>query len=298
MRYRGREFSEIEVNQIRALIMEEGSRGRAHLSRRVCEELCWRRVDGRLKDMACRVALLQMERAGHIQLPPALRCGWRDRPGSVLATPRTLFGEPGAEISCRVDELGPIVLEQVGTKAQGQFWKELVQRYHYLGYKTPVGAQLRYLIRTQAGVLLGCLGFSAAAWKSAARDQWIGWSASEREKNLERIVDNSRFLILPWIRVKGLASHTLSRAARVLPAHWERAYGYRPLCLETFVEVERFQGTCYKAANWIFVGKTQGRSKYDRYRQYGKPIKSIWLYPLTKNVKTQLCSSPPIRVST
>ena len=288
MRYRGRDFSEIEINRIRALITEEGSRGRAHLSRRVCEELSWFRVDGRLKDMACRVALLQMERAGHITLPAALRSGWKFQ---SMTKPRTLHGEPGTEVSGRVDELGPIVLEQVLSKPQGQLWKELIDRYHYLGYKTAVGAKLRYFVRTEAGVLLGCLGFSAAAWKSAVRDQWIGWSAAQREKNLEQVVDNSRFLILPWVRVKGLASKTLALAARGLPAHWEQAYGYRPVLLESFVEVARFQGTCYRAANWIHVGQTQGRSKYDRHHQHAKPIKSIWLYPLAKNFKKQLCAS-------
>ena len=293
MRYRGREFSEVEISRIRALITEEGSLGRAHLSRRVCEELSWRRLDGRLKDMACRVALLQMERAGHITLPVALRPGWMGRPGARLAAPRTLLGEPGAEVSCRVDELRTIFLEPVVSKSEGLYWRELIGRYHYLGYKTLVGAQLRYLIRAESGVLLGCLGFSAAAWKSAARDQWIGWNGPEREKNLERIVDNSRFLVLPWIRVKGLASKALALAARVLPAHWEQTYGYRPLLLETFVEVERFQGTCYRAANWICVGQTQGRSKYDRHHQHAKPIKSIWLYPLAKDFRRRLCSRTP-----
>jgi len=258
MRYRGREFSESEIDRIRTLIVEEGQHGRTHISRRVCEELSWLRLDGRLKDMACRVALLQMEKDGHIELP-ALRLRSHMAPRRPI--PRTLFGEAGAEVLCRVDELGPIVLTRVSSKAQGAHWKELIDRYHYLGYKTSAGAQLRYLVQTQEGRLLGCLGFNSAAWKSADRDQWIGWDATQRERKLERIVDNSRFLILPWVRVKGLASKTLALAARTLPSHWERAYGYRPVLLESFVEVDRFQGTCYRAANWICVGKTKGRSK-------------------------------------
>jgi hypothetical protein len=292
MRYRGREFSETEINRILALIREEGSHGRSHLSRRVCEEFSWRRVDGRLKDMACRVAMLKMERDGHIVLPPSQM---KNPFASQKTVARSLFGEPGVEIACRVDELGPIYLERVASKAQGTLWKEFVDRYHYLGHKTSVGAQLRYFVCTQAGVYLGCLGFNSAAWKSADRDQWIGWSAAEREKNLERVVDNSRYLILPWIQVKGLASKALALAARTLPLDWERTYGYRPVLLETFVEIERFRGTCYKAANWICVGKTQGRSKYDRHHQLSKPIKSIWLYPLTKQFRKTL--SPPTEIA-
>jgi hypothetical protein len=238
--------------------------------------------------MACRVALLQMERDGLIELPALLL---KIHLAPKRRIPWTLLGEPGEEISCRVDQLDGITLCAVESRSDGELWKELIDRYHYLGYQRAGGAQLRYLLRTQGGVLLGCLGFSAGAWKSAARDKWIGWGALEREKNLERVVDNSRFLILPWVRVKGLASQTLARVARALPVHWERAYGYRPVLLESFVEVERFQGTCYRAANWICVGQTLGRGKYDRSYQYSKPIKSIWLYPLSKHFRKVLCHS-------
>jgi hypothetical protein len=286
MRYRGREFESVELEWIRTLIEQEGKRGRTHISRRVCEELSWRRVDGRLKDMACRVALLQMERDGLIQLPASTGNSHLNRKRPIQRTP---LGEPGAEISCRVDQLpDKIVLSLVESKSQVQLWTELIDRYHYLGYKTPVGAYLRYLIQTEEGVVLGCLGFSSAAWKCADRDKWIQWSAADREGNLERVVDNNRFLVLPWIQVKGLASKVLSFAARALPAHWERTYGYRPVLLETFVEMDRFKGTCYRAANWICVGKTQGRSKYDRHHKLSKPIKSIWLYPLTKSFRRAL----------
>jgi hypothetical protein len=288
MRYRGRECERAELERIRSLLEEEGKRGRCHVSRRVCEELQWFCQDGRLKEMACRDALLQMERDGLITLP-ALLCKNHLAPKRPI--PRTVFGEPGAEISCRVDQLDEIVLSTVESKSEDELWKELIDRYHYLGYKRLVGAQLRYLFRTEGGVLLGCLGFSAAAWKSAARDKWIGWSAVAREENLEGIVDNSRFLILPWVRVKGLASKTLAMAARALLLDWERAYGYRPVLLESFVEGERFQGTCYRAANWICVGQTLGRGKNDRFHEYSKPIKSIWLYPLSKNFRKVLCQS-------
>lgn len=288
MRYRGRIFTETDLHLIKAIIESEGQRGRCHISRRVCEELRWLRIDGRLKDMACRVALLKMEKDGLIALPAKLSRNSYNREQLV---PRTLFGEPGAEISCRVDQLGEIQLVIAkGKTPASHLWRELIDRYHYLGFRRAVGAQLRYIIQTKGGVTLGCIGFSAAAWKSAARDQWIGWSVAEREKNLERVVDNSRFLILPWVRVKGLASKTLAIAARTLLIDWKKTYGYRPILLESFVEVDRFRGTCYRAANWTCVGNTLGRSKYDRHHLCGKPIKSIWLYPLSKNFKKVLCS--------
>lgn len=233
------------------------------------------------------MALLQMEQDGLLRLPVALT---RNQSTVKRGVPRTSLGEPGLQVNCRVDELNGIQLKSAkGKTPEGRLWSELVDRYHYLGYRPLSGANLRYLIRSRSETLLGCLGFGAAAWKCAARDQHIGWSSAMREKNLERVVDNSRFLILPWIQVKGLASKALSLAARVLPEHWEQAYGYRPLLLETFVEMERFRGTCYQAANWVCVGKTQGRSKYDRHHQLSKPIKSVWLYPLHKNFRQDLC---------
>ncbi len=169
-------------------------------------------------------------------------------------------------------------------------WREYIQRYHYLGYTSLPGAQIRYF--TYAGdVLLALLSFSAAAWKTAPRDQFISWTHEQREKNLHYIINNSRFLILPWVRSTNLASKLLSLVSHQLLIDWPRQYGYQPALLETFVELERFTGACYKAANWIYVGNTTGRGKLDRYKQFTLPKKSIWLYPLHKNFKKILCLS-------
>jgi hypothetical protein len=169
-----------------------------------------------------------------------------------------------------------------------RLWAELVNRYHYLGYKALSGAQLRYLIRSE-GRVLGCIGWSAAAWKTAPRDLFIGWTQAQREHNLEKVINNARYLILPWVKVPSLASKALAMAAKRLPEDWQTRYGYRPVLLETFVEKERFRGTCYKAANWIHVGETKGRGRYDQKNEASQPIKMIWLYPLERNFRTVLC---------
>jgi hypothetical protein len=175
------------------------------------------------------------------------------------------------------------VVERTGSA----LWNEYIDRYHYLGYKPLPGAQLRYF--AYAGErLVGLLGFGAAAWKSGPRDEWIGWSRTQRHRNLGGVVNNARFLILPWVRVFSLASKLLAMAARALPAHWEGRYGYRPVLLETFVEAERFAGTCYRAANWTCVGQTQGRGKLGDHRLGQVPIKTVWVYPLAKDFRVRL----------
>jgi len=163
----------------------------------------------------------------------------------------------------------------------------LIQRYHYLGHRPLPGAQFRYLVQSAKG-LVGALSFSAAAWKIAPRDHWIGWTAAQRQTHLHLIVCNSRFLILPWVTAKNLASKILALAARQLPTDWQRRHGFQPVLLETFVETNRFAGTCYKAANWIYVGQTQGRGKCDHWNQNVLPIKDIYLYPVCRNFRQQL----------
>ena len=162
-----------------------------------------------------------------------------------------------------------------------------VHRYHYLGYQPLPGAQLRYLI-TSAGRMLGAFGFGAAAWKTAPRDQWIGWTAEQRKRNLHLVVNNARFLILPWVKSPNLASKVLSMAARRLPTDWQTAYSYRPVLLETFVQKDRFAGTCYKAANWRYLGDTKGRGKLDVKHENTIPIKAIFVYPLVSDLRSQL----------
>ncbi len=282
-RYSGRVFSAQEIEQVRALIQAHPQASRQQLSYRVCELFDWRKADGGLKDMSCRVALLRMHREGLIELPapshPVNPCRSFAR--------RTVQAEPEPRLEAAVHELEELGLSVVN-RAGSALWNEYVDRYHYLGYKPLPGAQLRYF--AYAGErLVGLLGFGAAAWKTGPRDAWIGWSREQRRRNLGAVVNNARFLILPWIRVKGLASKLLAMAARGLPEDWAGCYGYRPVLLESFVEVERFAGTCYRAANWLCVGQTQGRGKLGDHRLGQVPIKTVWVYPLAKDFRERLC---------
>ncbi len=285
-RYCGREFTGSELERIQALIAENPSLNRAALSRLVCDALGWRRANGGRKDMSCRVAMLRMERDGLLRLPPPERGNGngRNRPRLTAAS------DPGEPITSGAGALGELSLRSVATARQSALWNELIERYHYLGYKPLPGAQLRYMVFA-GSELLALLGFGAAAWKVAPRDHFIGWSVEQRVENLQRVVNNARFLILPWVRSRNLASRVLAVATRRLPQEWLQRYGYQPLLLETFVDRTRFEGTCYRAANWLRVGQTRGRGKLDRQHRYGLPVKDVWLYPLHRRFRSVLCRS-------
>jgi hypothetical protein len=189
-------------------------------------------------------------------------------------------------------EFEPLAFELVDNRKQSQLWTELIDRHHYLRYRVPVGANLRYLVRSgrEGGAVLACLLWSSPAWKMAARDQWIGWNAEQRVRNLQLIVNQSRVQMLPGVQVNGLASKILAKSARQLPGDWEGWYGYQPLLLETLVDPQRFRGTCYRAANWIRVGQTSGRGRMDwEHKAHGQVVKDIYLYPLGRNTRLQLC---------
>ena len=282
-RYSGRSFAAQDIERIRRLIQDHPQANRQRLSYLVCEAFDWRKPDGGLKDMSCRVALLRMHRQGLIVLPPPTR---KVKPCRGF-TRRTVQAEPQEQFEAAVHKLQDLHLERVQHR-NSALWNEYIDRYHYLGYKPLPGAQLRYFAYAGAR-LVGVLGFGAAAWKTGPRDTWIGWSRAQRQRNLWGIVNNARFLILPWIRVPCLASKLLSMAARRLPADWEQRYGYRPVLLETFVESGRFQGTCYRAANWRCVGRTQGRGKLGDHRIGQVPIKAVWVYPLVRDFRATLC---------
>ncbi len=287
VRYCGRSFTAEEMSQIRQLIGSEPKRNRLQLSRLVCDELAWLRPDGRPKEMSCRVAMLRMQRDGLITLPsPQKRNGnGRTRPALTSAS------EPGVPISLPAGALGKLLFRPVQTRGDSSLWNELIERYHYLRYKPLPGAQIRYLVFSESH-LLAALGFGAAAWAVAPRDQFIGWTSQQRQQNLQLIVNNARFLILPWITSRNLASRILAGVGKRLPQDWQKSYGYMPVLLETFVEQQRFQGTCYRAANWIHVGQTKGRGKLDRKNHCSLPIKDIFLYPLQKNFRQTLCALP------
>lgn len=284
VRYCGRLFTAAEIEFIRHLIAQDPTRHRAGLSRLVCDALAWRSPSGRLKEMSCRVAMLRMHREGLLALPPPRTTNTPRR------APRgfTHVSAPQFPITVPAHDLGELLWRPVDSTKASSLWNELIARYHYLGYKTLPGAQIRYLVYSSADQLLAVLGFGAAAWKVAPRDRFIGWTGEQRLKNLHRIVNNARFLIVPWVTSKNLASRILAQAARRLPHDWLSRYGYRPVLLETFVDQSRFRGTCYKAANWIHIGQTQGRGKLDRSHQNAIPIKEIFLYPLQKSFRKDL----------
>jgi Domain of unknown function (DUF4338) len=284
MRYCGRVFTTSDLELIRALIAASPPLNRARLSREVCERLSWRRPDGRLKEMSCRVALLRMQADGLIALPPPRNA----KPVAYQARPdiERAVSEPG--IVPAVD-LARLTVELVGAKRDSLLWNAYIQRYHYLGHQPIPGAQLRYFVRA-ADQIIALLSFGASAWKTRPRDEFIGWTHEQRPQNLHLVVNNARFLILPWIQCRNLASRILSLISRRLPHDWHVRYAYRPVLLETFVEKPRFTGTCYKAANWQYLGDTQGRGKLDRLHRHAQPVKSVWVYPLATDFRRHLCN--------
>src|SRR5882672_9544006 len=282
--YCGREFSADDIQTIKLLMEHNPSLKRTPLSRKLCELFGWLKPNGELKDMTCRVALQRMQADGLITLPPSQMPGGRGPPHF----PATAASDPQAPLLQPVHELDALTLHPVTTTATSRLWNEYIARYHYLGYTPMSGSQMRYNV--YAGEqFVALLSFGASAWKLAGRERFIGWQECARRKNLQLVVNNARFLILPWIKSKGLASKILSKIARQLPADWQQHYSYAPVLLETFVESGRHRGTCYQAANWIPVGQTTGRGKKSRGHQQIIPVKDIWLYPLRKNFRRVLC---------
>jgi len=260
---------------------------RTELANTVCEIFSWKRPTGKLKSVECRQFLERLDEKGSIKLP-ACRKQYVNK--GTVKVQRTSKADIQRSISTKLKNLCPIRLTRIDNQEQRQLWYEYVDRYHYLGYQLPFGAQLRYFIKSGAtDDILGCFQFSSPAWKMAPRDRWIGWADEQRKVNLQKIINNSRFLILPWVKVKNLASTALSLAVKRLPDDWQYAYGCRPFLMETLVDRKRFKGTCYKAANWIHVGKTTGRGRMDRdHTRQGAAIKEIYVYPLSSRFRQEL----------
>jgi hypothetical protein len=282
--YSGRPFTREHLQQVRDLIAASPNANRSAISRQVCELLDWRKADGGWKEVSCRVALLRMEADGWLTLPPARR-----KSNNARRTPSPLLAPtPQAPQTFSLAELGPLRLEIV-TKQRSAFWNASIERYHYLGYTPLVGAQMRYF--AYAGErLLALFGYGASAWRLAPRDRWIGWSDAQRRAHLSRVVAQARFLILPWIRCANLASKLLGLSAARLAVDWEQRYRVRPWLLETFVDTSRYGGTCYRAANWIDLGVTQGRGKKDR-GHIRLPRKQIYVYPLCRKFRKRFANA-------
>ncbi|MFA7062075.1 MAG: Druantia anti-phage system protein DruA [Pedobacter sp.] len=282
----GHTLSDIDLAEIREVIDTCRNLSRTEIANTICELFSWERPSGKLKTVECRQFLEQLESMGLVNLPLQRT----SNPNSILISPSEKTN-PTSIISCDLNDLLPISITKVTTKAQRQLWYEFVERYHYLGYRLPFGAQLRYFIElnNHPTTYLGCLQFSSPAWKMTCRDKWIAWDDRQRAKNLQKIICNSRFLILPWIQIKNLASFTLALALRQVADDWNRVYGIKPVLVETLVDRQRFKGTCYKAANWRYLGETTGRGRMDRVnRRRDLSPKDIYVYPLTQRFRQEL----------
>ena len=258
----------------------------------VCGWLNWRTALGQLKEVSCRVALLKLHRGGLLRLPEIDQRSI-PRPQRVGTEPPRL--EPAA-VESSLEALQPVSLLRIDSadSPHSRIWNELMNQEHYLGAGPLCGAQIRYLLGSGAGEWLGGLAFSASAWRVEARDRWIGWNEQARREHLQEVIANSRFLIRPCVRAPNLASHALGLALRRVTSDWRERYGYEPLLVETFVDAERFTGTCYQAANWELVGVTQGRGRQDAKHQSAQPVKKIWVYPLHRQARERLRGGAPL----
>lgn len=283
---RNRKITNSDLMTIRRTIAANWDLGRSAISRVLCEQWDWRQTNGRLKGMACRELLLRLERLGYIQLPP--RLNEKNNIIKLEALPDSYQLSHVQPISGRVDSYNNLRLELIHNKKQGELWNSLIANYHYLGYKHIVGHCLKYFVHLDEQ-LVSCIAWGSSAWKLACRDQFIGWSCEQRKKNLSGIVNNVRFLIFPWVKVKHLASKILAFSCRQLAIDWKQTFNQVPVLAETFVDSGKFQGTSYKAANWRFIGSTSGSGKKGISYHHHGIIKSVFVFPLVADFKKRLC---------
>jgi hypothetical protein len=276
----GRSFSSQEIREIQETVRVFTRLSWHELLQTICEHLEWMTPAGRYKVDSCAKALRSLEAQGLVKLP-AKRGSPRGRE-KVLVSAQT---DPGEELVGTVRDFAPIEVQPVVDKERMRLWNEYVERYHVLGYKRPFGAHQRYFIQERRGRLVGCLLFASSAWALSVRDGWIGWTEQDRAQRLNWVVANTRFLIFPWVRIRNLASKSLSLVAGRVRQDWQRRYGYGPVLLETFVDAERYRGTCYQAANWIHLGTTAGRGRMDRFMRYLSTPKMIYVYPLVPDFR-------------
>ena len=272
---RGREFTASDIALINKTISDNPTLSRRKLSLIVSENLNWRQHNGNLKDRACRDVLLRLSNKNLIKLPK----GQYEFNKQSISIKSINFTQPATDLVGTVSDFEKPIFKLVQDASERQLWNYLVENYHYKGCKITVGRHLKYLIYI-ANQLIGCFAFADSVLKLTVRDQWIGWTAKQRETNLHLIINNVRFLILPWVKVKNLASKLLSLAAQIVPSDWLCYYNFRPVMLETFVETQRFTGASYKAANWIYLGQTKGKGRSGMNYYYHGIIKDIYIYPL------------------
>ena len=288
-KYRGKVVTGDDVAFINRLISENPSDSRWALSKKLCRAWNWVQPNGALKDMVCRGLMLELHRAGHIRLPakkhhvnnPFVN---RTKPAKITIDQSRVDGN--------LSEIKPLQFSQVRRTVAEKLFNSLIKHYHYLGYCHPVGEQLKYIVYSQQRPI-ACLAWSSAARHIGCRDRFISWSAHSRKAHIHLLAYNSRFLILPWIRVSCLASHILARMAKIVSEDWQAIYRHPIYYLETFVDKQRFAGTCYQAANWIYLGDTTGRGKNDQTNKVNRSIKAVWGYPLSKHFRTLLSQGAP-----
>lgn len=274
-------ITEYHIQAVRQLIADNPSWSRSRLSRELCQIWNWHSPTGQMKDMACRDLLLKLEQQGQVVLPRRKSEAYvRGGNISISEVPHD-----NTIIAGKLKEVLPLKIEAIEPgHPSWSLFKYLLYRYHYLGLNVTVGENMKYLIFDNERRPLACLLFGSAAWSCAARDDFIGWDKDTRINHLRFLTNNTRYLILPWVRIPHLASHILSIIIRRLQGDWQHKYGHGLLLLETFVEIDRFRGTCYKAANWRYVGLTRGRSRNDRHNRLHVPVKAVYLYPLAKSL--------------
>jgi len=289
----GREFAQKEIENAIETVKLFPNLSRTELAKTLCVHLEWYTPSGNYKKHSARKLLEKLKDDGLVELPELINTNPNPGLKPIEITSRT---DKQKQLQGTVSDYSPIILEKVQEKKDKDLWNEYIERYHDLGYKRPFGARQRYFIVSNKGnesKILGCILFSAAAWSLEKRDSWIGWQKEHRSKYLNGVVNNTRFLIFPWIKIKNLASKSLSLAAKRIRVDWKERYNYKPVLIETFVDETKYQGTCYRAANWQYLGKTKGRGRQDSNREYKKALKLIYVYPLVKDFRAYLLGKRP-----
>lgn len=282
--YRHRVVTDSDVAFIRQLVAEHPESSRRDLSKKLCVAWNWVQANGALRDMVCRGLMLKLHREALIELPPVRR---EMRNPLARRSAPALVSVEAAALQASLAEIRPLEFRQVRRTPQEALFNSLIEHHHYLGYTQPVGEHLKYLVFAR-GRPIACMAFSSAPRHLGSRDRFIGWDKQARLKNIGLLAYNTRFLILPWVTVPHLASHILGRMARVLSADWQRLYGHPIYFVETFIDPQRFRGTCYRAANWIYLGQTTGRGKDAPTHEPNRPIKQVLGYPLVKDFRRRL----------
>lgn len=284
LKYRGRHISDADILHIRELIAAHPRQSRRGLSQKLCEDWQWRQENGALRDMLCRRLMLMLHRAGEIELPPVRRVNRNPLTERTRPAPVPIDTTP---IEGPLRDLQPLEFTQVRHTAEGPLFNGLMEEHHYLGYTHPVGENIKYMVWAQ-GRPIACLAWSSAPRHLGARDRYIGWPAESRRHNIRLLAYNTRFLIFPWVHVPHLASHILGQMAQRISADWQKLYGHPVYFLETFVDPERYRGTCYYAANWVHLGRTTGRGNNAKTWKATLPIKDVLGYPLRKDFRQRL----------